>query len=461
MVQVTEFPFLGRFIPLSKASLLGGNCFTVLLGKNGIGKSRLLAELVNNYSKTLVDKNSKYYLGESNTIPAQIIAVSTSPFDKFPAVRKSSNNTPSAYNYVGMRTSGLVTSNQMALILSAAKGLMSKYLETEQHENLAEIFNLLSLKPSLGFVFKLNLRPKLEMVDPNGRRVKMEFNGVNPDFFDDDSNTLKELLDDITFKRYVEENHDSRANIKRALALIWDQVEHQRGMFFKLDFDYSSKYRTGFESREIVAALLLLLSYNLVKLYDLQIKKSIGQESFHELSLRRASSGEQCLLVMILGIAGHIRSNSLILIDEPEISLHPSWQSRFMDLIITTFKNYRDCHFIIATHSPQIVSRLSQENCFITTMDDNILHPASDFHHRSADYQLTELFDSPGMMNEYVSRVAFTLLTKIKSQRSVEPVDRQTLSRLHNIKLSLELGDPNINLIDSVAELCEHYASHQ
>jgi len=337
---------------------------------------------------------------------------------------------------------------------------MTKYLETEQNENLAEIFDLLSLKPALSFIFKLNLKPKIEIKNPQGVQVKFSYDGMIPDFFNDESEFFKEILDEPTFQKYLEENHETRKKIRHALAVIWDQVEHQRGMFFKLNFDYLSKHRTGFVSKEIVSSLLTLLTHNIVKLYDLKITKKTQLESFHEMSLRRASSGEQCLLVMILGIAGHISHNSLILIDEPEISLHPSWQARFMDLIINIFKNYHECHFIIATHSPQIVSRLSHGNCFITTMDDNALHLASDFHQRSADYQLTELFDSPGMMNEYVSRMAFTLLTKVKAQKAILVVDTHMLARLNHIKASLELGDPNIDLINSVSEVCEYYASY-
>lgn len=458
MVHLTDFPFLDRFIPLAESGASSDNCFTVILGKNGVGKSRLLAELVTNFSKPILDKESKYYIGRINSVPSKIIAVSTSPFDKFPTTRRDLNSS-AAYSYIGMRTSGVITSNQMALILSAAKGLMTKYLETEQHENLAEIFNLLSLKPSLSFVFKLNLRPKIEINHPQGGRVQISFDGMIPDFFDDESDIFKEILDEPTLQRYLEENHETRTKIKHALAVIWDQIENQRGMFFKLNFDYSSKHGTGFVSKNIVSSLLTLLTHNIVKLYDLKITKKTQLKTLHEMSLRRASSGEQCLLVMTLGIAGHIKNNSLILIDEPEISLHPSWQARFMDLIINIFKNYYDCHFIIATHSPQIVSRLSHKNCFITTMDDNALHPASDFHQRSADYQLTELFDSPGMMNEYVSRMAFTLLTKVKAQKAILLADTQMLARLNHIKTSLELGDPNIELIESVSEVCEYYAS--
>ncbi|MOA53049.1 hypothetical protein D3C78_1764450 [compost metagenome] len=93
-------------------------------------------------------------------------------------------------------------------------------------------------------------------------------------------------------------------------------------------------------------------------------------------------------------------------------------------------------------------------------MDDNIIHLATDFHRKSADYQLTELFESPGMMNEYVSRMAFTLLTKVKSQKEILPSDTNLLAKINQIKTNLEPGDPNIDLIESVSEVCKHYANH-
>jgi ABC-type molybdenum transport system ATPase subunit/photorepair protein PhrA len=170
MVQIIEYPFLDNRIPLADGGNYFENCFTVLLGKNGVGKSRLLSELVSEFARSYRNdgSSSAAWPFAVNHLPSKIIAVSTSPFDKFPPVRRSSN--APEYSYIGMRSSGGAATNQMALILSAAKGLMSKYLETEQHENLAEIFELLSLDPSLSFIFKINIKPKIEIKNPNGGR---------------------------------------------------------------------------------------------------------------------------------------------------------------------------------------------------------------------------------------------------------------------------------------------------
>ena len=59
-------------------------------------------------------------------------------------------------------------------------------------------------------------------------------------------------------------------------------------------------------------------------------------------------------------LASSVKDNSIILIDEPEISLHPAWQEIYPSLIYKIAKYHKDCKFYIATHSPLIVS--SSEN---------------------------------------------------------------------------------------------------
>lgn len=45
----------------------------------------------------------------------------------------------------------------------------------------------------------------------------------------------------------------------------------------------------------------------------------------------------------------------MLLIDEPEISLHITWQKKFLDDLLEVAKHI-DIQVIVATHSPQIVS---------------------------------------------------------------------------------------------------------
>ena len=69
----------------------------------------------------------------------------------------------------------------------------------------------------------------------------------------------------------------------------------------------------------------------------------------------KLSSGEQNELVLFYLLLFKTEANSLILIDEPEVSLHISWQNCFIeDLKQITMLNNLDV--IIATHSPDIIS---------------------------------------------------------------------------------------------------------
>ena len=73
-----------------------------------------------------------------------------------------------------------------------------------------------------------------------------------------------------------------------------------------------------------------------------------------ELNLTELSSGEQHEVVLLYELLFKAEENSLVLIDEPEISLHVAWQVEFLgdmkDII-----NLREFDVIISTHSPQII----------------------------------------------------------------------------------------------------------
>lgn len=66
------------------------------------------------------------------------------------------------------------------------------------------------------------------------------------------------------------------------------------------------------------------------------------------------SSGEQHMVVLLYELLFKVKPNSLILIDEPELSLHVTWQQQFLKHLkeITKITGF---DVLIATHSPQII----------------------------------------------------------------------------------------------------------
>lgn len=82
---------------------------------------------------------------------------------------------------------------------------------------------------------------------------------------------------------------------------------------------------------------------------------SIITEDSKELPLTCLSSGEQEILVLFYKLIFESNVN-LLLIDEPEISLHIVWQRAILDDIKKIKKINNNMQVIIATHSPQIIS---------------------------------------------------------------------------------------------------------
>ncbi len=71
------------------------------------------------------------------------------------------------------------------------------------------------------------------------------------------------------------------------------------------------------------------------------------------------SSGEKQLL--LLALEGLMTGNHVLLIDEPELSLHVDWQRRLIGLL--TRLNPR-MQLIVATHSPEIMADLPDHQIF-------------------------------------------------------------------------------------------------
>jgi predicted ATP-binding protein involved in virulence len=91
----------------------------------------------------------------------------------------------------------------------------------------------------------------------------------------------------------------------------------------------------------------------------LDISKDAGFRFFgvdrQMLRVTQLSSGEQHMLVLMAELLFGIKPNSLVLIDEPEISFHVGWQHEFLN-DLQKVAQLSDFDILIATHSPQIIN---------------------------------------------------------------------------------------------------------
>jgi predicted ATP-binding protein involved in virulence len=97
---------------------------------------------------------------------------------------------------------------------------------------------------------------------------------------------------------------------------------------------------------------------------DKAIFKSFNER---EISIEELSSGEKQLYYRAVFLSKLNIQNSLILVDEPENSLHPTWQREIIKLYQNAGENNQ---VILATHSPHIISSVNPKNLFVLYFDE-------------------------------------------------------------------------------------------
>lgn len=87
-----------------------------------------------------------------------------------------------------------------------------------------------------------------------------------------------------------------------------------------------------------------------------------------KIQLEQLSSGEKQLLLILTTVFLQEEEPNILLMDEPEISLHISWQDKLIEMIRKLNPN---CQLILATHSPNIfVDGWEDKIVFIEDMEE-------------------------------------------------------------------------------------------
>ena len=133
--------------------------------------------------------------------------------------------------------------------------------------------------------------------------------------------------------------------------------EHAKALKIYFD-DFDEKYSVY---EELINKMELYTDIINARLSFKEIKISpkngiyILDENNKQLELRQLSSGEKQEIVLFYELIFGSHDNELLMIDEPEISLHIAWQKRFMNDLIKIIE-YKHINAIVATHSPQIIN---------------------------------------------------------------------------------------------------------
>lgn len=165
------------------------------------------------------------------------------------------------------------------------------------------------------------------------------------------------LLSDSSEPISIEELRlDSTA--RKLLATYLDDAETKLGVFKDM-LDRITLLREVINERFLFKTMLLDAKRGFY------FVTSEGEELKPEL----LSSGEQHELVLLYELLFRTEPGSLVMIDEPEISLHVKWQREFLN-DITDVARLADLRFIVATHSPQVVDRWIDRAVVLAPVDE-------------------------------------------------------------------------------------------
>lgn len=175
-------------------------------------------------------------------------------------------------------------------------------------------------------------------IDDRGANINMFLRSMICHYITD-ARILEAKSDDgIDYKRFS--NIDLRKYAVRVKEILNDPIEVE---------NYSD--RLSFFKQTIDSLVFSNKKLELQSAYGFRFVATDTNKTI--ITLDKLSSGEKHLLIQLCELLFMTKTGALVLIDEPELSLHMAWQYQYLSVIegIASLCGYQ---FIIATHSPQI-----------------------------------------------------------------------------------------------------------
>lgn len=406
-VDVLEHRILGSFhLDFSKNEALVGYVpddvyTTVIIGKNGIGKSRLLRVIADifidikdrqneNYRR---DKklnyrykvkyeycNHVYEAGNYNwtlqfqpvsgegafvsfaknddsaipfselCLPAKVIASTMTITDKF--LSKSSD----FYRYKGIRNENNPNSTGTKTVVRKTVDAIIDCLGSKENyrDELKMLLSNLGLKEELFVTY--SVRYKNIFIKPE----------ISPAMLEHIFDNYEETFSNRQTRLWGSRSFDSIRKNPVDLQIIADYLrslcqKYEEDRYFRLSYDVMDP-QSGFANDG--RAIKLLSRMGILTYPSIHVQKGSEDYLFED-----SSSGETQLLCQFIGVLSELRDYSLVFIDEPENSCHPEWQMAYVNWMKAIFKKYSTSHIIIATHSHFILSNLEPDDSNVISLE--------------------------------------------------------------------------------------------
>lgn len=437
---------------------------TAIIGNNGTGKSRLFAAIAetfyrlstksvrqipialieyqighdtyllrrNEVGQLIAYKNARSILVEQLPLPPRVIALTLTPFDKFliPRTRLDEEDDVDniVYVYLGTRD-GSNRGSIVTLLYRSLDNLMEAMtLGKRIDPTIRSVFEFLQYKPSLNIIYRITSYREAIAALANGALAEVAERWPG----------LQQRWERLQRTRGLT---DERL---RFLASIGSQAfKDNRYLSIPLDFKSASI------EPDLLDALQVMRRLRAIRVDRVELCRNNGRT----IDLKHSSSGELSIVTAFLALASFIKPGSLVLLDEPEISLHPEWQSAYVNLLLNTFKGFRGCHYAIATHSPLILSDMDMASSLVVSMDGNNRLTTSEVAGQSSDFLLLNAFGVASRNNLYLKQLVVSALRLIADEQMSTPAFHSAKEELVRARDLLEHDDPAWRVIDNIVSV--------
>lgn len=234
------------------------------------------------------------------------------------------------------------------------KAIQDTYFKSIQKELISSSFNFIEFDIN-DLPSNLNLKEKYILLE---KQSEIEESLKKIGFLDSElSSKLKLFFEKI--KILFEQNNK---NEDRGLTIEWLLNKSQIDKLFnilKIIDEYNLKADKTFEPiNKFLNIINSFFKDTQKKLFIDEVGRLfVSKPSGRNLTVDELSSGERQLVILFANVIFNKYKNSklsseILIIDEPEISLHIRWQEKFIDSL---FEASNNTQFIIATHSPDII----------------------------------------------------------------------------------------------------------
>lgn len=355
----------------------------------------------------------------SSSLPKAIVANSIMLTDKYYVPRNDrEGNLYPMYKYLGVRNRPQQASTR-SYVRKTVEFVVEQIDSSVFKEGLNSITNFLGLSNSINIVFFTIYSTKFF----TGHLQEAELN----DFF-----------------KEIDEQYKNSETIAPFKLSQYKNLKNQEGLIKELCFFINGLVQNG-RLEPIYRSSKKKLKYNIIDdqshsqlksdYFFLDIMRRIGIISPPDITLKRddeidlqdSSSGEFHFFSTMVALMATVVPNSLVLIDEPEISLHPNWQMQYLQFIRQLFSSdkYKTCQIIIATHSHFLISDLQgasskiiglkREKGKLKNIDIN-----DDTYGWSAEQVLLDIFDVQSTRNYVIAERLGILLDLIAKEGSTK-----------------------------------------